>query len=231
MEDDINDFDQVEKEITALFRSTADLEPDASITTEEPVLTFPPAETLNELYEMALQKRPELAGKNNEIEQRRLEIKLAQRLRFPDITVWTGYRYREDIGGMPGEDLVSFGFSLPLNFDLSKNLKAKYNFSKYMLSQAQQDLREKELALKQDLEIALAEWERADQKVTFYEETIIPEAESVLKLALSSYETSGSEFGAVYQAQKQLIEFEKIYIHSRYDKMITEVRIQMLTGY
>ena len=231
MQDDLYDFDQMVQEITVLLRSTADLDPEATIVAGKPEASFLPAETIEELFNLSLLNRPELAEYQNEIDKRRLEIKLSRRLKIPDITLWTGYRYRQDIAGMPGEDLVSFGFSIPLNFDISKNLKAKYNFSNYMLNKAELDLADKKKALRQDLETALAKWERLDQKTSFYKNTIIPEAESLFELVLRSYETAGSDFSAVYQAQTQLINFEKTYINSKYEKLIIKAQIDMITGY
>lgn len=231
LEDDLFDFDQLEKELEAVLRSTADLDDTAEIITIEPVMTFLPTETFSELYEIALKNRPELIRLKNEIAQKKLEVELAKRLKFPDITIWTGYRYRQDINGMPGEDLVSLGFSIPLNFDLSNNLKAKSNFSKHQLNKAVMDLTDKELALKTDLKTALARWERLEQKISYYAKTMMPEAESLFEVVLKSYETAGSDLSAVYQAQVQLIDFQRTYINSKFERSILKARIEMIIGY
>ena len=80
MQDDLYDFNQMVQEITVLLRSTADLDQEATIVAGKPEASFLPAETIEELFNLSLLNRPELAEYQNEIDKRRARDQVVQTL-------------------------------------------------------------------------------------------------------------------------------------------------------
>jgi len=231
IKDDIEDFKQADIQISAALKAVISEEGSLEITTEDlPVLELH-AKDNNELIEIAKKNRPLLKKIEEDMRGSRLSMKLANLERLPDITFWSGYRLRKDIGPMPGEDLISVGISFPLPFDLKGRSKAKYNFAGFKEKQKEQKYLKEIDLIGSQLETAISKWERNLQKVRTYEKDLIPEAQTVLDLVMKSYETGRSDFSAVYQAQLQLIEFERILTRTKFNSYIIKSEIEKTLGF
>jgi len=231
IKDDIEDYEQADTQISATLNSVISTDRSLKISTKYlPVLELP-SENIKELIEIAQKNRPLLNKIKEDMRGSRLNMKLANLERLPDLTFWSGYRLRKDIGPMPGEDLVSVGFSFPLPFDLKRKSKAKYNFAGFKEKQKEQNYLKETDIIEAQLETAISKWERNLKKVYTYENDLIPEAQTVLDLVIKSYETGRSDFLAVYQAQLQLIEFERILTRTKFNSYIIRSEIKKTLGY
>jgi len=150
--------------------------------------------------------------------------------RLSDITLWTGYRYRQDTDMIKNNDFVSIGFSFPLPFDFKGRTKAKINNVEFMENASEENYQNVLNNISEMLLTTISDLERTSNKINNYNDKLIPDAEKILSSILSSYKTGRANFTDLYQAQLQLIQFEKILIKSKYQYAIYESTIETLSG-
>ena len=149
---------------------------------------------------------------------------------MPDLTLWAGYRIRQDIGEMKSVDFASVGFSFPIPLDMKGRIKAKMNNAKFTEQAVNETYKNVVNKISEMLLMATSGLERQTNKINNYTENLIPNAEKVFQSELKSYETGRVNFADLYQAQLQLIQFEKILLKSQYKYKIYETTIETLIG-
>ena len=226
--DDLEDFEQKESEIQATLNSVLNRDVRTFISTESLNLNFDL--DLDHLLKTAIQNRPLLKKIEETAKMKRLVFKLAQRERMPDLTLWAGYRIREDIGTMENVDFASVGFSFPIPLDMKGRTKAKMNNAKFMGKGVDEKYKNVVNKISEMLIMATSGLERQKNKISNYNINLIPDAEKVFHSELSSYTTGRANFADLYQAQLQLIQFEKILLKSKFKFMMYEVTIETLIG-
>ena len=226
--DDLEDFKQKESEIQATLNSVLNRDVRTFISTESLSLNFDL--DLDNLLKTAIQNRPLLKKIEETSKMKRLVFKLAQRERMPDLTLWAGYRIRKDIGTMENIDFASLGFSFPIPLDMKGRTKAKMNNAKFMEKGVDEKYKNVVNKISEMLIMATSGLERQKNKISNYNINLIPDAEKVFHSELSSYTTGRANFADLYQAQRQLIQFEKILLKSKFKFMMYEVTIETLIG-
>ena len=226
--DDLEDFEQKESEIQATLNSVLNRDVRTFISTESLNLNFDL--DLDHLLKTAIQNRPLLKKIEETAKMKRLVFKLAQRERMPDLTLWAGYRIREDIGTMENVDFASVGFSFPIPLDIKGRTKAKLNNAKFMEKAVDESYKNVLNKISEMLIIATSGLERQKNKINNYNNNLNPDAEKVFHSELKSYETGRANFADLYQAQLQLIQFEKILLKSKYKFKMYETTIETLIG-
>jgi len=226
--DDLEDFKQKESEIQATLNSVLNRDVRTFISTESLNLNFDL--DLDNLLKTAIQNRPLLKKIEETSKMKRLVFKLAQRERMPDLTLWAGYRIRKDIGTMENIDFASLGFSFPIPLDMKGRTKAKMNNAKFMEKGVDEKYKNVVNKISEMLIMATSGLERQKNKISNYNINLIPDAEKVFHSELSSYTTGRANFADLYQAQLQLIQFEKILLKSKFKFKMYEVTIETLIG-
>ena len=230
LQDDLKDFEQQDREITAILNSILNRKINKIIIIEEYKSKDKINQGISELIETAKQNRSLLKKMEQDIQTQRLEMKLAKKNRLPNLTLWAGYRYRQDIGAMKSQDFASVGFSVPLPFDFLQKTKAKYNlfnFKKRSIESNYQNMLNK---LEAQLEAALASNQRAEEKIKTYEINLLPGAQTALEMTLTAYENSKTDFSSLYQAQLQILDFERILIKARNTAVQSLISIETFIG-
>jgi len=123
--DDIYDFTQRGRELTATINSALHRDMNVSIETDEQIPLVQSTATLNQLTERAENERVLLKVWRKKAELERLAAEREEYEKWPDITVWTGYRIRREVGMDRGEDFVSIGMSVPIALDYKRRYEAK----------------------------------------------------------------------------------------------------------
>jgi outer membrane protein, heavy metal efflux system len=230
LQDDLKDFDQKDRELTAALNSILNRNIEEIIIIEENIIENLADQNIANLIDTAEEFRPLLQKMEQDVQTQRLEMKLVKKNRIPDFTIWAGYRYRQDIGAMKSPDFASVGFSMPLPFDFLQKTKAKsnmFNFNKRAIENNYQDMISK---LSAQLEAALASYQRAIEKTKTYQNTLLPDAQTALEMTLTAYENGKAEFSSLYQAQLQILNFEKTLIKTRNTAIQSRISIETLTG-
>jgi len=228
--DDLEDFEQKESEIQATINSALNRDVNAFINTDELNLNLDLNFNLDSLLKTAIQNRPLLKKIEETSKMKRLVFKSAQSERMPDITLWAGYRIRKDIGTMENVDFATVGFSFPIPLDMKGRTKAKMNNAKFMEKAVDESYNNVLNKISEMLIMATSGLERQNSKINNYNINLIPNAEKVFHSELKSYETGKADFADLYQAQLQLIQFEKILVKSKYKYKMYETTIETLIG-
>ena len=228
--DDLYDFEQKESEIQATLNSVLNREVTTVISTNPIELDLDIEIDFDSLLKTAINSRPLLKKIEETSNMKRLIFKSTQRERFPDITLWAGYRIRKDIGTMENVDFASVGFSFPIPLDIKGRTKAKLNNAVYIEKAVDESYKNVLNKISEMLIMATSGLERQKNKIDNYNNNLNPDAEKVFHSELKSYETGRANFADLYQAQLQLIQFEKILLKSKYKYKMYKTTIETLIG-
>ena len=230
LEDDLGEFDSKERELSAALNAAMHQGPENHISTPDQIKLTSPRLPLNEWFDIAKKKRSALKILKSKAKAKRLAADAATFERWPDITLWAGYRIRRQAGMDDGTDQMTLGLALPLPFDYTGRNEAK----KAMHLSEASAMDEKELALldeiKSGLDSALAAWERAAQKALTYSDDLIPRARKTLESTLTAYQSDRADFASLYQAEVQLLGFERTLIVARSQTWIKKAIVETLAG-
>ncbi|MBW1811092.1 MAG: TolC family protein [Deltaproteobacteria bacterium] len=228
--DDLGDFVKRDKQLTAAINAA--LHRDRATPIETPnKLELPQARLkLTGYLRLAEQNRPLLKQTLAMSAWHRQAADAAAYERWPDITVWAGYRIRSAAGADPSTDFFSVGLAIPLPFDYTNRHEAKEAEHLSNASAADEAKRSIFDEIRAALETALAAWDRAAQKVTTYREVLIPEADKTLKATLSAYTSDRADFTSLYQAELQLLEFDRAIQIAEITAQLEQVRVELEVG-
>ncbi len=228
--DDLGDFAERESALTATINAALHRDVTTPIATPAHISHIPASASLERLQAQALAHRPWLRQMAAQADARRSAAELARYERLPDFTVWAGYRIRAQAATDPGTDFFSVGVAVPLPFDYTGRSKARQG---EQLERARAIEQARLAAIDRiDAELAssLAAWERAAGKAAFYSSRLIPDATTTLEATFAAYKVDRADFASLYQAELQLLEFERAVSVAVVETLIQRVRIETLTG-
>lgn len=167
--------------------------------------------TRDELMKLALKNKPELQAMRYGFEAAKTDVKRAWLDLMPDGQVRLEARQFHGEGRIREYDQF-FGFEVPVLSLLGRvgQIKEK-RAEKRAAGGALENMRNMTLF---EVQEALAEFESNDRTVRLYESNVIPQAESALESALSSYETGKAGFSDVMENQKAVTEFRHHYFEA-----------------
>jgi len=228
--DEIDDFTQKERELTATINSVLHRDLDMPIETADEIPLVKSAVTLNQLTERAEKERELLKAWKKRTELERLAADKEGHEKYPDITVWTGYRFREEAGLDEGEDFLSVGVSVPIPVDYKGRYEAKKGIHLANARASQEKYKSLLDGVSVDIETSLSKWERNYKKALTYSERLIPDAEATLEAALSAWQVGRTEFSSLYHAELQLLNFEETVAVARAQTVLMSLEIELLAG-
>ena len=218
------------RELSAALNAALHRSPGTYIATSERTDSTPSSLALNEWIDLAINRRPALKGWKAKANAKRVAAAAAASERYPDITVWAGYRIRRHAGMDDGTDQMSLGLAVPLPFNYSGSFAAQ----KAMRLAEAAAMNEQEIALldeiKADLESALAAWERAHQKAATYSEKLIPLTRKTLDSTMAAYQSNRADFASLYQVELQLLDFERVWLIAQSQTWIQKAIVETLAG-
>jgi outer membrane protein, heavy metal efflux system len=230
LQDDLKDFDQHDSDLTVALISLLNRNNESFITTEVYEYENSIDDDIKSLIDSAKQNRPIIKKMEQDVQTQRLEMKLVKKDRLPDLTLWAGYRYRQDIGAMPSPDFASIGFSVPLPFDFLNKTNAKHKMFDFKKRVIESNYQDKINKLQAQLKAVFSSLQRANEKIETYENELIPKAETALKMTLTAYENSRADFASLYQAQMQILDFERILIKTKNTAIQNQISLETLIG-
>ena len=228
--DDIYDFTQRRRELTATINSALHRDMNVSIETDEQIPLVQSTATLNQLTERAENERVLLKVWKKKAELERLAAEREGYEKWPDITVWTGYRIRREVGMDRGEDFVSIGMSVPIALDYKRRYEAKKGARLANALASEEKYKSVLDGISSGIERSLSKWQRSYQKAITYREQLIPGAEATLEAALSAWQVGRTEFSSLYQAELQLLNFEETVVVARAQTVLMSLEVELLAG-
>lgn len=158
-----------------------------------------------ELEALAFARRPELRQAALAAELSRTSLSLAKSEFLPDIMV--SYRSRKDPMRGRTSDAV-LGLSIPLWFWKPAAMVAEASAEKEM---AEAELEASRLMTAADLRTAFVRVQTAQRLAESYKTSLLPQAESALKVAESGYQAGRTSFLDLLDAQRSLLNFKLEY--------------------
>jgi outer membrane protein TolC len=231
LKDDLEDFDRQDVQLTAALNAAIHRDVATTIVTPDMFELSGPSIQVTAAKERALEHRPLLKQLRSTVQMHRQAADLASFEGVPDPTFFASYGYRPELpGGNPGRDLVTLGVGFPLPVFYGSRNKAQRDEAS-SLANSVQSQRESVLdEISSGLADALATWTRASSKVKTYRARLVPQAHRVLDATFSSYQVDRADFLSLFEAELELLSFEKTIRIATAEGLVAQAIIEMLVG-
>ena len=156
---------------------------------------------------------PMLQMRQAQTRARSLGVELAGKQFYPDLTVSLDYIHIGDRGANPLMAMATI--NLPL---WRSSYEAGEHAAKLSHQAALQGVADAENRLVAELELALYKQRDAQSRSTLYRDSLLPKAEQVLNVTQRAFAADRSDFLAVIDAQRTLLEFQLAYERARTDQ-------------
>jgi len=202
-----------------------------------PVFTPPalevdsPPSDIADLEKRAIEFRPALKRLDSRVEMHRSAALLARYEAIPDPTLFAAYGVRTALPNRKvGRDLVTVGLSVPLPVFYRSRYDARAEESALLagVTVSQRDDLIDNIA--SGLVDALATWTRSVDKVATYQNSLVPAAHRTLDATFSSYQVDRADFLSLFEAELELLNFEKTIRIATVDALVAQATVEMLTG-
>ncbi len=231
LKDDLEDFRRQDTELTAALNAVLHRDVATGVATPGEFVLRAPTTDVDSLREVALEHRPALKQLAATSQMYEAAADLARFEAIPDPTFFAAYGLRkEQPSGMGGRDLVTFGLGIPLPvfYGSRYGARAQESSSKGRAVDAKRDALIDRIS--SGLAGALATWSRSAGKVKTYTLILVPEAHRALDATFSSYQVDRADFLSLYEAELELLNFEKTIRTSAVQGFVAQANIEMLIG-
>ena len=180
---------------------------------------------LASLYDMARQNQPKLKAFDLKRGEARLALSIARQTYLPDLM----FRYTQELmdNNMRNSKYM-VGFSLPIWFWGKQSEMVREAASLVKSAAARYELMENAVLL--DVKESKTRVDRYNRTVGLYESSIIPQAETALKSALSAYELNKIDFQILLESEKSLVEAEYEYEEAKAMLFIAVAELEQALG-
>ena len=230
LKDELNNFDRDENALSAVINSALHRPTQTSISTPTTLNREAPQLTEKQLMELATKHRPLLARYTEMARTRNAAARRAAKEGYPDFTAWLGYRVRIAAGQDPGTDFVSLGMAMPLPFSYERKWGSEERHQQMLARSAMADRKAALDGIRGKIGKVLSQWRRAVQKSTNYRSKLMPLAHRALDATFAAYQVDRTGFASLYQAEVQLLNFERAIRLSDAKAAQSRVAIEGLIG-
>lgn len=182
--------------------------------------------SLEELYTLTKINRPELLGATSAIKQSSLNLSLTRREYFPDFMLT--YKQRFDTGDMANGWDGMFNVTVPLWFWQKQNnmvnemqAEKEMVLADYKAMENMALLEVKQMYLKLDA---------AQRQIDLTKNSILPQAEQVLKVSQTGYAADKVEFLDLLDSQRMYLEAQQDYYMSLMDYQMAKAELEQIVG-
>ena len=187
-----------------------------------------------QLHAMLAETNPDLKAMDFEISRRKINIDLAKKNYFPDVTL--GATYIDTAGRIgatkpkdDGQDpvIVSASVNLPI---WREKLSAGVRQARRLYWSALRERKQKANSLDAELKMVVYKFQDAQRKVNLYRDTLLPKARESLKVTEASFRAGKASFIDLIDSQRVLLEFELAYERGLADKAQGLAELEMIVG-
>ena len=168
---------------------------------------------------------PMLQMRHGQVQAQSLSVELAGKQFYPDLTVSLDYIHIGDQGANPLMAMATL--NLPL---WRSSYEAGQRAAKLSHQAALQGVADEENRLAAELELALYKQRDAQSRSALYRDSLLPKAEQALNVTQRAFAADRSDFLAVIDAQRTLLEFQLAYERARTDQALHWAEIEKLVG-
>ena len=226
LEDQLRSLRQRQRPATARLNAALGRSATAPIAVPDS-LPMPASDLDEEVLKARLQAaNPTLQMRQVQARAQSLGVELAGKQFYPDLTVSLDYIH---IGGDRGENplMAMASLNLPL---WRSSYEAGERAAKLGYQAALQGVADEKNRLAAELELALYKRRDAQSRSTLYRDSLLPKAEQALNVTQRSFAADRSDFLAVIDAQRTLLEFQLAYERARTDQALHGAEIEKLVG-
>lgn len=168
---------------------------------------------------------PMLQMRHTQAGAQSLGVELAGKQFYPDLTVSLDYIHIGDRGANPLMAMATL--NLPL---WRSSYEAEKRAAELSHQAALQGVADEENRLAAELELALYKQRDAQSRSALYRDSLLPKAEQALNVTQRAFAANRSDFLAVIDAQRTLLEFQLAYERARTDQALHWAAIEKLVG-
>ncbi len=189
--------------------------------------------SVDQLRELAYEKRPQLKSLINQVHKGMASHRLAQKEFWPDFNVSFEYMFREkvvnDMTNDPGYNMFSLGltFNIPSQQEKRQAMLAESESEKEMAVEEMNGLKN---SINYTISDSLAQMERRRRQAELYRGGIIPQAEQSLESALIGYRVGKVDFLTLLDGRVSLFNYEKELYESKAEYMMALARLEAAVG-
>lgn len=231
LRDDLGDFGRADRELGAALARTLSRPADTSFETPKELEPVPVPGTPSRWLELARANRPELKRLEESIRTEEAGAELARRERFPEVTVFLGYRVRQiDIPADDGTDQVSAGVSVPIPWGSWKRSRAGWKAQLEAARGGRARLLAELDGIESELAAIHARWARAFEQALVYRDRLTPDARSALEAAFADYTVDKADFAALFESEVDLLNLERTQLGATVETHIEQAMARATIG-
>jgi outer membrane protein TolC len=228
--DDLKSFDRDDTALTAAVNAA--LHRGAGVPIRTPARITPPRLPSDgaAMVKAAAAHRPLLKHYLAQAATFRAAAARAAREGYPDISAWFGYTIRTEAGSDPGTNFVTLGVGLPLPLSYDRRWGSKKREYELRATEVEQARTAELDRIRGELDRAVAAWKRAAQEAGAYRTQLMPGAHRTLDATFAAYQVDRADFASLYQAELQLLEFERTIRRAEAAAALARVEAEALVG-
>jgi cobalt-zinc-cadmium efflux system outer membrane protein len=178
--------------------------------------------------ETAMENRPDWAALQRARERAELELQLARRERYPDVTLGTDYTNSQFAAGGNIRNTLGFGFSVPvpvLNQNQGEIAKAEV-----ALRQTENDQARLRLDVAQEVQTAVASYESTQRLRQTFESGYLDDAKVTLAAAEASYRAGAASLIELLDAERTYTATQTDYLDALFASQSSLVALEKALG-
>lgn len=232
LKDEVAELKGSEKSLISTLNSYLLRDPETTISTNSIAALDSVDLKIEELINLAKQKRPFLKGISIEINKSELMKNLAEYEFYPNFNFTIQYSQRDKITetNMQLNDFISFivGFNIPINYGGKKS--AKIQETELMKKMYNEQYDASLQILIKNFGDSISKLKELKEREKLNSEGLLPQALQSLKSAMANYQVGKTDFINVLDAQNKVYETEKklFKLRTQYYKELS--RLEFLTG-
>lgn len=186
--------------------------------------------SIDELVAKAEMYRPFLKGIQLAEEKEKLNQSVAEYDFYPMFKLSAQYAFREEVGGMPLDNMISvmLDVSLPLNY--GGKVSAMVEETKSMQEMYREQYSASVQMLKREFGMAIAKLKSLKERIELVEQGSFIQAKENFNSALAAYQVGEIDFMNVIEAQNNLYTIEKNLYRLKADYLKQIAELEFLTG-
>ena len=225
IEDQLRSLRQRQRPVTARLNAVLGRTATAPIVVPDS-LPMPASDLDEEVLKARLQAaNPTLQMRQVQARAQSLGVELAGKQFYPDLTVSLDYIHIGDRGENPLMAMATI--NLPL---WRSSYEAGERAAKLSYQAALQGVADEKNRLVAELELTLYKRRDAQSRSILYRDSLLPKAEQALNVTQRAFAADRSDFLAVIDAQRTLLEFQLAYERARTDQALHWAEIEKLVG-
>ena len=187
-----------------------------------------PSWQFNDVYNLALQNRPELKGMAYNIDMYKSELNASELEYYPDIM---GRLMYKDMT-MTSDDFwaLMIGVNIPLAPWSGGKYTGKVEENELNVKTAEEQYNLMKNMIASDVQNSLVKIETNRNLVDLYQNTVIPQAEQTLQSTIAAYQTGKTEFLMVIDAYRMLLMSELDFYMSKMNFLQSQAQLEQAVG-